>query len=298
MVKLASVRETRMYGPLRIRDQCEDANAGLYLVATLLLLVGSVLLLPGYHLVTVGLYLVLVALILIVVVNLHDLYAQLAGFDFRLPLVTLDPQLALIEIAAPLVQALGGILYFMGTLLLLRVGRGAFDSDDVKTVTNHAYRLLIAGPLLWLLGSIHNAFQVYEKVDTKVQLLQKTVAIPFLIASTLFVISGILAAENWPSPAAAIKIQRTAAALAITASTLLVVGAIMNAIRIAGMQEIDRRGGSLEPLRGGAQEKLDHEREQKETLLDKQKYAAPVDIEEGSSYKSAVVTAEGPNEES
>jgi energy-coupling factor transporter transmembrane protein EcfT len=121
MVKLASVRETRMYGPRRIRDQCEDANAGLYLVATLLLLVGCVLLLPGYHLVTVGLYLVLVALILIVVVNLHDLYAQLAGFDFRLPLVTLDPQLALIEIAAPLVQALGGILYFIGTLLLLRV---------------------------------------------------------------------------------------------------------------------------------------------------------------------------------
>jgi hypothetical protein len=33
------------------------------------------------------------------------------------------------------------------------------------------------------------------------------VSIPFLIASTLFVISGILAAENWPSPAAAIKIQ-------------------------------------------------------------------------------------------
>jgi hypothetical protein len=92
-------------------------------------------------------------------------------------------------------------------LLLWQVGRGAFDADDVKTVTNHAYRLLIAGPLLWLLGSIHNAFQVYEKVDTKVQLLQKTVAIPFLLASTLFVISGILAAENWPSPAAAIKIQ-------------------------------------------------------------------------------------------
>ncbi len=92
--------------------------------------------------------------------------------------------------------------------------------------------------------------------------------------------------------------QRTAAALAIAASTLLVVGAIMNALRIAGMQQIDRRGGSLEPLRGGAQEKLDHEREQKETLLDKQKYAAPVDIEEGSSYKSAVVTAEGLNEES
>ncbi len=92
-------------------------------------------------------------------------------------------------------------------LLLWQVARGAFDSDDVKMVTNHAYRLLIAGPLLWLLGSIHNAFQVYEKVDTKVQLLQKTVSIPFLIASTLFVISGILAAENWPSPAAAIKIQ-------------------------------------------------------------------------------------------
>lgn len=120
MVKLASVRESRMYGPPGVRDVAEDVNAFAYLFATLLLLAGSILIYPGKNH-NVGFILLLIALVVIVLVNLHDLYAQLAGFDFRLPLVTLDPQLALIEVAAPLVQAIGGIVFFIGVFLLYRV---------------------------------------------------------------------------------------------------------------------------------------------------------------------------------
>ncbi len=46
----------------------------------------------------------------------------------------------------------------------------------------------------------------------------------------------------------------------------------------------------MEPLRGGAQERLDLEREEEETSRDRQKYAA--NVEEGSSYKAGVVMAE------
>jgi hypothetical protein len=121
MVKLVSVRRTRLYGPSAWRDLWEYINAFVYLVATIVLLVGCILLLPGRSSAKLGLILVLVALALLVVVNLHDLIAQLAGFDFRLPLLSLDPQLALIEILAPLLQVLGSILFFIGTILLLEV---------------------------------------------------------------------------------------------------------------------------------------------------------------------------------
>jgi magnesium-transporting ATPase (P-type) len=121
MVKLVSVRRTRLYGPAAWRDWWEYINAFVYLVATIVLLVGCILLLPGRSSAKLGLILVLVALALLVIVNLHDLIAQLAGFDFRLPLLSLDPQLALIEILAPLLQVLGSILFFIGTILLLEV---------------------------------------------------------------------------------------------------------------------------------------------------------------------------------
>lgn len=120
MVKLASSRATRAYGPGQTRNQCENVNAVGYLVATVLLLVGAVFLLPGWNTST-GLLLIMVSLVLFVCVNLHDLYAQLAGFDFKMPLVSLDPQLAFVEVAAPLVLAIGGLLFFIGTFLMFRV---------------------------------------------------------------------------------------------------------------------------------------------------------------------------------
>ncbi|CAK9189897.1 unnamed protein product [Sphagnum troendelagicum] len=290
MVKLVSVRRTRLYGPAAWRDWWEYINAFVYLVATIVLLVGCILLLPGRSSAKLGLILVLVALALLVIVNLHDLIAQLAGFDFSLPLLSLDPQLALIEILAPLLQVLGSILFFIGTILLLEVGRGKYDEKQAENLTNHAFRLIIGGSGLWMFGSILNVSQVYERVDMRVQFMQKMVSIPFLMSSTLFLVSGILGAGNFPYPPAVIKVRATAVWIAITASSLLVLAAILNTKRVIELHQLAAAGGLLEPLRGGAQERLDLEREEEGTSRDRQKYAA--NVEEGSSYKAGVVMAE------
>lgn len=78
----------------------------------------------------------------------------------------------------------------------LQVVRGDFDADVSEKVINHSYGMLIAGPALWLLGSIQNAFQVYQKTDTRVQLMQKAVSIPFVIATTLILVSAVLFYES------------------------------------------------------------------------------------------------------
>ena len=52
--------------------------------------------------------------------------------------------------------------------------------------------MLIAGPVLWLIGSIHNSCQIYERADGHVQILQECVNIPFLLASLLFVVATII----------------------------------------------------------------------------------------------------------
>jgi hypothetical protein len=289
MAKLASVRVTRLYGPGHLKYQFEVANAIAYLVATILAVVGVVFFLPTWN-TPAGIWCLLVALLIIFCVNVHDLYAQLAGFDFRLPLVTLDPQLALIEIAAPLVQAIGALLFLVGFILFLRILKGTFASTEVAEVTDHAYSLLIAGSAFWLLGSIHNAFQVYENTDTRVQFMQKTVSVPLLIANTLFLVATILSFETWDLPPVAVKAVKTAVWIAIVGTGLLLLAAVMNVIRVLEMREVDHTGGLLEPLRGGAQEELEHKRDEDDVLLDRAKYAA--DVEGGSSYKQGVIHAE------
>ncbi|CAA0835298.1 Unknown protein, partial [Striga hermonthica] len=55
-----------------------------------------------------------------------------------------------------------------------------------------ALSMLIAGPALWLLGSIHNSCQVYERAGGHVQVLQQSVLIPFLMSSLLFLVGSVL----------------------------------------------------------------------------------------------------------
>lgn len=52
--------------------------------------------------------------------------------------------------------------------------------------------MLIAGPILWLIGSINNSCQIYERADSHLQILQQSVHIPFLIGSVLFTVGSIL----------------------------------------------------------------------------------------------------------
>lgn len=56
----------------------------------------------------------------------------------------------------------------------------------------HGLNLLIAGPVFWVLGSVHNICQIYERADGHVQILQKCVQVPLLIGSLLFLVAGIV----------------------------------------------------------------------------------------------------------
>ncbi|KAM0034327.1 hypothetical protein Hdeb2414_s0016g00496271 [Helianthus debilis subsp. tardiflorus] len=117
MVKLATARECRMYGPGLTRNRAEYMNAGVYVFSTIMLICGFVLLLARQP--QVGLVMLLIGLTLIVAANVHDLIAHLAGIDYRIGLMELDIQLPLVEVAVPVVQALGGVLFFLGILFLL-----------------------------------------------------------------------------------------------------------------------------------------------------------------------------------
>lgn len=105
-----------MYGPRRGRNRAEYINAALYVFATIVLLCGFIFLLLNEP--EPGLVLLLIALGLVVLVNVHDLFAHLAGIDYWFPLMGFDPQLALVEFAVPFIQALGALLTFLGILFL------------------------------------------------------------------------------------------------------------------------------------------------------------------------------------
>lgn len=56
----------------------------------------------------------------------------------------------------------------------------------------HTLNMLLAGPILWVVGSIHNSCQIYERADGHVQILQQCVHIPFLIGSLSFMLGAII----------------------------------------------------------------------------------------------------------
>ncbi|XP_022873001.1 uncharacterized protein LOC111391948 [Olea europaea var. sylvestris] len=185
MVKLASARERRMYGPRLARNRSEYINAGLYVFATILLLTGFCSQLSNEP--KSGLVLLLIGCVIMMGVNIHDLVAHLASIDFRFPLMEYDVQFGLVEFGVPLLYTLGTILFFLGILFLfIQAERG------YGTLERHALSLLIAGPVLWLLGSIDNSCQIYERAGGHVQILQESVLIPFLMGSMLFLIGAIL----------------------------------------------------------------------------------------------------------
>ncbi|KAJ6376049.1 hypothetical protein OIU77_000924 [Salix suchowensis] len=245
MVKLASARESRMYGPRLSKNRAEYMNAGLYLLATIVLIGGFVAELSKET--KPGLALLLIALLLIAVVNLHDLVAHLAGIDYRFPLMGYDTQFALVEFAVPVIQALGALLSFLGILFILiqeHKGFGHFKSE------RHALNLLAAGPAL---------------VSTS----------PFLIGSSLFFVGSILNIREqagWGRHGLGLLSQqlstdsksflmqsKTWVWLGIFGSLMLFIGGLTNVVKVFEMQQID--GVRLEKLRGGAQERLIRERD-------------------------------------
>ncbi|KAM1029628.1 hypothetical protein ACFX2A_043122 [Malus domestica] len=263
MVKLASAREFRMYGPRLSRNRAEYMNAGLYVFATVVLLGGFVAQLSKEP--KSGLVLMLIALALILVVNLHDLVAHLAMFDYRMPLMEFDLQLALVEFAVPVVQALGTVLSFLGILFLLIQAEKGYGYSKLE---RHAKNMLIAGPVLWLLGSIHNSCQIYERADGHVQILQQSIHIPFLIGSVLFTVGAILnSREQHGLFLHGLQLLgRNWVWLGMGGSLFFLIGGLANVVKVFKMQQMGD-GLRLEKLRGGAQERLVHEREGQVPLI-------------------------------
>ncbi|XP_022764174.1 uncharacterized protein LOC111309364 isoform X1 [Durio zibethinus] len=251
MVKLASARECRTYGPRLARSRAEYINAGLHLFATVVLVCGFTAQFSWEP--RSGLFVILIALALIILVNAHDLLAHLAGIDYRFSLMGFDTQLALVEFSVPVVQVLGSQLFFLGILFLLIQAEKGYGFLKLE---KHALRMLIAGPVLWVLGSIHNSCQIYERADGHVQILQQSVHIPFLIGSLLFLVGAIL---NSHEQAGIIHhglqlLGKTWVCLGICGSLMFFIGGLTNVVKVFKMQQIN--GLRLEKLRGGAQDRL------------------------------------------
>ncbi|XP_054799484.1 uncharacterized protein LOC129303923 [Prosopis cineraria] len=275
MVKLASARDFRTYGPGMTRNRYEYINAGLYLFAAVVLTCGFAAQFSSEP--KSGLVLLLIAFGLILIVNFHDLIAHLAGTDFQLTLMEFDLQLALVEFGVPVTVAVGSLLSFLGIFFIFiqeEKGYGYFKLE------RHALNLLFAGPVLWAIGSIHNSCQIYERADGHVQILQQSVHIPFLMGSLLFLLAAIL---NYYEQSGAIRhglhlLGGTWVWLEIFGSMLLFMGGMTNVVKVFKMQQTD--GLRLEKLRGGAQEGrvpliLEDQRRRGRQVADANKIAEP-----------------------
>ncbi|KAF8676667.1 hypothetical protein HU200_046902 [Digitaria exilis] len=271
MVKLATARECRAYSlggsGAASRNRWEYINAGVYVFAAILLVGGFLGQLvtpwgPGWS--TRGaLVVAAIGLAVVVAVNLHDLLAHVAGVDYRLGMAAgLDSQLALVEIAVPIVQIVGTVLMLVSFIFFeIQMERGYSHG-----LARHGLNLLIAGPALWCLGSVHNICQVYERASGHVQLLQKSVQIPLLLGSTLFLVAGIVNRHDRRSRGTAFMLLgRSWAWFCLIGSLLFLAGGVLNLLKVFKTQQMGGRG--MEKLRGGAQERLAMEREGKVPLI-------------------------------
>ncbi|KAL3521617.1 hypothetical protein ACH5RR_019766 [Cinchona calisaya] len=279
MVKLATARESRMYGPRLARNRLEYINAGLYVFGSIVLLSGFAAEFSSEP--RSGLVLLLTALTAICLVNVHDLIAHLAGIDYRLNILEFDTQFAAVEFAVPVVQIFGTVLFFLGILFLFLQAERGYGYDKVEW---HALNMMIAGSALWLLGSIHNSCQIYERADGHVQILQESVHIPFLMGSLLFLVGAIINRREQTG-----YIHHGMDLLGVTwiwigmfGSLLFFIGGLANVVKVFKMQQGD--GLRLEKLRGGAQELLLHLREGHVPFIAEEssrRRERPVAIEEG-----------------
>ncbi|XP_039123672.1 uncharacterized protein LOC120260309 isoform X1 [Dioscorea cayenensis subsp. rotundata] len=269
MVKLATSRECRAYSLRRSRNRWEYINAALYVFAAVLLLGGSAAQFSSQDAKS-GLVILLIGITTVALVNVHDLVAHLAGIDYCLSLAALDVQLLLVEFAVPLVHLLGSILFFLSILFFFIQTEKGYNYRLEK----YAMSMLIVGPVFWLIGSIHDACQIYERADGQLQILQKSVQVPSLFGSLLFLVGGIF---NKHESHEFKILGRSWTWLSIFGSLLFIVGGLMNVVKVFKMQQMDGLG--LEKLRGGAQERLSRNREGRIPLI----------LEENTRRKKPVV---------
>ncbi|KAG8069158.1 hypothetical protein GUJ93_ZPchr0005g15109 [Zizania palustris] len=261
MVKLASAREARQYGPALAVRRWEYINAGMYVFAALLLAAALAAQSVGGG-ARAGLAVAAVGLAIVTAVNAHDLAAHLVGVDCRVGLVRYDLQLGLVELLVPLLHALGCVLAVVGMAFLLSQGEGAGYSHGRE---KHAANTLLAAAILWLMGSVLNSCQVYERADGRAQLLQSSVQIPLLLGSLLFLLAAfsnrrrVLEWRREP-----VLVGRNWACVCMFGSLLWLMGALFNMLKVFMMHQSDAL--RLEKLRGGAQERLSRGREDRVPL--------------------------------
>ncbi|AQK70055.1 hypothetical protein ZEAMMB73_Zm00001d016098 [Zea mays] len=271
MVKLATARECRAYSlgagagsGTALRNRWEYINAGVYIFAAVLLVGGFLAqLLPWGGPSSPGLVVAAIGLAGLLAVNTHDLLAHAAGVDYRLGMVVgLDAQMGLVELGVPAVQIVGTVLMLVAVVFfVIQMERGYRHS-----LAMHGLNLLIAGPALWCLGSVQNICQFYERASGHVQLLQKSVQIPLLLGSTLFLIAGIVNRHDRRSRHSGfVLLGRSWAWFCLFGSLLFLAGGLLNLLKVFKTQQMGGRG--LEKLRGGTQERLALEREGKVPLI-------------------------------
>ncbi|XP_051210625.1 uncharacterized protein [Lolium perenne] len=251
MVKLATAREARLYGPALTVRRWEYINAGAYVFGTLLLAAGLAALCASSDrgVRAAGLVVAAAALVIVAAVNAHDLGAHLAGVDCRLGLVRFDPQLALVELLVPALNAAGCVLAVVGVAFLLSQGDGR---------ERHAADTMLAGAVLWLLGSALNSCQVYERADGRAQLLQSSIQVPVLVGSLLFLVAAVLNCRRAREP-----VERWT--MCLCGSVLWVAAALFNVVKVFMLHQSG--APRLEKLRGGAQEWLSRDREGRVPLV-------------------------------
>ncbi|KAE8781452.1 hypothetical protein D1007_45317 [Hordeum vulgare] len=255
MVKLATAREARLYGPALAVRRWEYINAGAYMFGTLLLAAGLAALCAsegGVGARDAGLAVAGVALAVVAAVNAHDLGAHLAGVDCRVGLARFDPQLGLVELLAPALHAAGCVLAIVGLALQL------FSQGD--RLERRAADALLAGAVLWILGSVLSSCQTYERADGRAQLLQSSVQVPVLLGSLLFLVAAVLHRRGEPTLPG--ESERW---ISLCGSVLWVAGALFNVLKVFVMHQSD--APRLEKLRGGAQERLARDREGRVPLV-------------------------------
>ncbi|KAK8969843.1 hypothetical protein KSP40_PGU011618 [Platanthera guangdongensis] len=261
MAKLASARDFRAYGPPRVRNRWEYINAAVYIFAAVLLAGGFAAQHSSAGDAKSGIVVLLIAIFLLAAVNIHDLVAHLAGIDFSLLLLEFDAQIAFVEIAVPLFVLVGDVLSAVGFVFLLIQKERGYNWRLEK----HATNLLIAGPVFWLLGSIQNLCQVYERSNGHIQILQKSVQIPFLLGSLLFLVGGVFNMHEIFGHHSFRLVGKSWVWLSLFGSLFFLIGGLMNVVKVFKMQQMD--GGRLEKLRGGALERLIGEREGRVPLI-------------------------------